>query len=356
MNTISPKLGVIGVGTIGKIHLRALAAAGFPVVAIADTFPAALKAATPLAPAAKHYAAWRDLLADPDVEAVVICTINSMHWDILKEVIASGKHAFCEKTMTVGTEQAREAAAAKLKPGQVVQVGYMKRFFPASQWAKEHLAEIGGPICATVRSFQGGLVDDGVFDSADWRPSQDGPSRTRQFASGGMLNMAGSHMLDMTAWLLGAPRAVTCHTWSPEGYDAELHAHALFEMERGPVVHFEAALSTFSKTGPYGNGWDELIRIDGKKGRLEIMYPLWDRPADFSARARLYRESTGKWEEPEFAKVNAFQIEQEAFAKKCRGAATESPSIAEAAVVDCWIDACYKSAASGGGRTLVQKA
>ncbi|MGB8354092.1 MAG: Gfo/Idh/MocA family oxidoreductase [Chthoniobacteraceae bacterium] len=355
MNQSHPKLGVIGVGTIGKIHLRALGAAGITVSALADTSKAALEAAAPLAPDAKHHTDWRDLLADPEVDAIVICTINSMHWQILKEVIASGKHVFCEKTMTVGAEQAREAVSAKLKPGQMVQIGYMKRFFPASQWAKDHFAEIGEPICATVRSFQGGLCDDGVFDSADWRPTKDGPSRTRQFASGGMLNMAGSHMLDMTAWLLGAPRSVTCRTWAPEGYDAELHAHALFEMERGTTVHFEAALSTYSKTGPYGNGWDELIQIDGKKGRLELIYPLWDRPEDFSAKARIYRESTGKWEEPEFPKVNAFQIEQEAFARRCRGEIAESPSIGEAAVVDCWIDACYQSAQRGGEKMPVQK-
>lgn len=352
MNNGHPKIGIVGVGSIGKIHLRALKAAGIPVCAMADPSGAALEAASPLAPGAKHYTDWRKLLADPEVEAVAICTINSLHWEILREVIAFGKHAFCEKTMTVGAGQANEAASAKLRPGQVVQIGYMKRFFPASRWAKEHFAEIGEPICASVRSLQGGLCDDGVFDSADWRPTDDGPSRTRQFASGGMLNMAGSHMLDMTAWFLGSPRSVACHTWAPKGYDAELQAHALFEMERGPIVHFEAALSTYSKTGPYENGWDELIRIDGKKGRLELNYPLWDRPGDFSARARIYRESTGKWEEPAFPNVNVFQIEQEAFAQRCRGVNAESPSIAEAALVDCWIDACYQSAARGGEKIL----
>jgi predicted dehydrogenase len=268
-------------------------------------------------------------------------------------VIASGKHAFCEKTLTSGVEQAKEAAATRLKPGQVVQVGYMKRFFPASLWAREKLAAIGQPICATVRSFQGGLVNESIFESADWRPTNEGPSRTLQFASGGMLNMAGSHMLYMTQWLLGRPRHISCHTWSPEGFDAELHAHALFEMEQGTIVHFEAALSTYSKPGVFGNGWDEYIQIDGKKGRLELYYPLWDRPADFAARARIYLEATGQWEEPIFPAVNAFQIELEAFAKKCREGGEGSPSIAEGALVDEWIAACYQSAANEGKRVTI---
>jgi len=223
----------------------------------------------------------------------------------------------------------------------------MKRFFPCSKWARENLAKIGEPICATVRSFQGGLADEGMFDSADWRPTGEGPSRTRRFASGGMLNMAGSHMLDMTAWLLGLPRSVSCHTWSPPDYDAELQAHALFKMENGALVHFEAALSPFSRTGTYENGWDEFIQIDGRKGRLELYYPLWDRPGDFPARGRLYLESAKSWEEPLFPAVNAFQLELEAFAASCRTGLPTIPSIREGAIVDCWIDACYESAGTG---------
>lgn len=350
MRNAVPKFGLVGAGFIGRIHLRALQEAGLPVVAIADPSEAARKEATVLAPDARQYSDWKDLLNDPEVEAVNICTINALHFPILKAVVESGRHAFCEKTMTVNASEAAEALALRCAPGQIVQIGYMKRFFPASQWVKEQLAKIGEPICATVRSFQGGLVDEGIYDAADWRPTAEGPSRTRRFASGGMLNMAGSHMLDMTAWLLGTPNAVTCRTWSPVGYDAELHAHGLFEMESGALVHFEAALPPFSKTGAYGNGWEELIQIDGRKGRLELGFPLWDRPQDYSAKARLYLEESKVWEEPTFPAVNAFRLEMEAFAQACRTGTAGGPTIRDGAVVDCWIDACYESAATGTTR------
>jgi predicted dehydrogenase len=151
----------------------------------------------------------------------------------------------------------------------------------------------------------------------------------------------------MTAWLLGHPKKVTCRTWSPAGYDAELQAHGFFEMENGMLVHFEAGLPHFSKTGAYGNGWEELIQIDGKKGRLEIVFPLWDKPEDFPAKARLYLESKKEWEEPVFPAVSAFQLEMESFAQSCRDGKAAVPSIREGAVVDCWIDACYESAGTG---------
>jgi predicted dehydrogenase len=341
-----PVFGIIGAGFIGSIHLEALRAAGLRVAAIADPSPAALEKASALAPGARHYADWQELLADTEVTAVTICTINALHFEILAAAIASRRHVFCEKTMTINAAQARQALALRPAPGQVVQIGYMKRFFPASRWMKEHLPAIGKPLCATVRSFQGGFVEDGetIYDSPDWRPGPSGISRTRTFASAGMLNMAGSHMLDMTGWLLGTPQAVTCRTWAPAGYDAELHAHALFEMADDVMVHFEACLAPYHGTGISGNGWDEFIQIDGTKGRIEIYFPLWNRPMDYPVKVRLYREGTRTWEEPIFAPVNVFKLEVEAFAKCCVTGAAAEPSMREAAAVDFWIDACYESA------------
>jgi predicted dehydrogenase len=338
--------GVIGAGFIGGLHLSALKALGFRVGAIADPAPAALEKAAKLAPDARLYADWKELLADPEITAVNICTINALHFEILSAAVAAGRHVFCEKTMTVDAAQARQALALRTKPGQIVQIGYMKRFFPASQWMKDHLPEIGKPLCATVRSFQGGFVEDGekIYDSPDWRPSPSAPSRTRTFASGGMLNMAGSHMLDMTGWLLGRPRAITCRTWSPADYDAEMHAHALFEMCGDTLVHFEACLAPYHGTGYFNEGWDEFIQIDGTKGRIEIFYPRWDRPMDFSVKCRLYREKERTWEEPVFEPVNVFELEFAAFAEACVKGQDRGPSIQEAAQVDCWIDACYESA------------
>jgi predicted dehydrogenase len=341
-----PVFGIIGAGFIGSIHLEALRAAGLRVAAIADPSPAAREKALQLAPDARLYSDWKELLADPEVTAVNICTINALHFDLLTAAIASGRHVFCEKTMTINADQARQALNLVPAPDQVIQIGYMKRFFPASQWVKEHLEKIGKPLCATVRSFQGGFVENGeeIYDAPDWRPGPDGPSKTRTFASAGMLNMAGSHMLDMTGWLLGRPRSITCRTWAPEGYDAELHAHALFEMENDATVHFQACLAPYHGTGIYGIGWDEFIQIDGTLGRIEIYYPLWNRPMDNPVRVRLYQERSRTWEEPAFKPVNVFQLELEAFAQCCRSKHAAEPSIQEAAQVDLWIDACYKSA------------
>jgi len=345
---MSIKFGVIGTGGIGRIHLKGLRDAGLDVVALADPSEAALQLAREFAPAASLYADWRELLKDPAVEAVNICTISALHFEILEAAVAAGKHVLCEKTVTTSGEQAR--AAMKISPakGQIVQSAYMKRFFPASFQAKEWLEEIGPPLCATVRSYQGGAFNESIFDNDLWRPASDGkPSCIRSYAGGGILNMAGSHMLDLTAWLLGEPESISCTTWTPGGYDAELQVHALFKMRRGTSVHFEAVASNFSKTGIYKNGWDEFLQIDGMLGRVEVYYPLWDKAHEFAAHARIYRESTKAWEEFASGISNPFQLQNEAFAEACKkGEINSNPTLRDGLLVDFWIDACYRSASS----------
>lgn len=346
----SPRFGLIGAGSIGRIHLEALRAAGLPVVAIADPVAAAREKAREFFPDAVLHQDWRTLLADPAVDAVNICTISSLHYEILRAAVATGKHVLCEKTLTADGAEAREALTLKLKPGQIVQSAYMKRFFPASVQAKAWLdgGEIGQPLCATVRSFQGGWCDETMFDNPGWKPGANGVSSIRTFASGGMLHMAGSHLLDMTGWLLGEPATIACETWAPAGYDAELHAHALFKMRAGSIVHFEAALTNLNRLGAYQNGWDEFIEITGTKGRIELCFPLWNEPFKNAPRVRIYRESQKAWQEASAPLVNPFQLEMEAFARACRGEPAEFPTLRDGLLVDLWIDACLQSAASGG--------
>jgi len=345
---MSIKFGIIGTGGIGRIHLKALSEAGFEVVALADPSDAALQSVKDLAPQASLYNDWTQLLKDPAVEAVNICTISALHFEILKAAVAAGKHVLCEKTLTTNGTQALEALKISSTKGQVVQSAYMKRFFPASIQVKKWLGEIGKPLCASVRTFQGGWCDEGIFDDSNWRPKADGqPSHIRSYAGGGILNMAGSHMLDLTGWLLGEPESIFCTTWAPAGYDAELHAHALFKMRSGLPVHFEAAVSNFKGTGVYANGWDELIQIDGTKGRIEVAYPVWNRPEGYAARARIYREAGKSWEEFEHQAVNPFRLEMEAFAKACDGEAVDIPTLRDGVLVDLWIDACYESSRTG---------
>ena len=97
------RYGVIGSGTIGVEHtLNVLALDDTSVTAIADTNEVSRAAGLEAAgPGTTVYTDYRDLLADDDVDAVVVVTPNFTHFDVMRDVFASGKHVLCEKPLCI---------------------------------------------------------------------------------------------------------------------------------------------------------------------------------------------------------------------------------------------------------------
>jgi myo-inositol 2-dehydrogenase / D-chiro-inositol 1-dehydrogenase len=130
MNDRIVRVGVIGAGRIGKLHAEHLArrVAGSQVAAIADiALPAAqdLAAGLGVATALEDY---HQLLADPEIEAVVICSATDTHALIACEAAAAGKHIFCEKPIDFDLRRIDETLRAVEKAGVKFQVGFNRRF------------------------------------------------------------------------------------------------------------------------------------------------------------------------------------------------------------------------------------
>ncbi len=340
------KIGLIGAGSIGAIHARAYAELGVRVAAVADPREAAVKARPELFDSARYYADYRDLLADPEIEAVDICLINRLHAEVIEEAIRRGKHIFCEKTMTDNLADSRRILELSRDYSRNFQVGYMKRFFPATQKAQELLPQIGDVLTTYIRSYQAFEWQCDPYDQADWKPRGNEMSLIRHFASAGMLNMAGSHLLDLMNLLLGPARSVYSTNWIPPGYDIEVTSNALFRMQSGSTVHFEAALSPYSRAGLRQDGWDEKIEINGRRGKLEIFYVIWDQPERYAPMVRLYSEEHKTHTDYTFPKVNAFVSEMETFLADCAAGRRSIPGPREGFAVDQVIDACYRSAST----------
>ena len=127
------RYGVIGTGMMGVEHiLNVLALDDSSVVAIADTDEASqaegLKAAGEGTIVYDNYV---DLLADENVDAVVVVTPNFTHIDVMKDVFASGKHVLCEKPLCITAAECK--ALMELAQGYdgVVWVGLEYRYMPA---------------------------------------------------------------------------------------------------------------------------------------------------------------------------------------------------------------------------------
>ncbi|CAN5711570.1 Gfo/Idh/MocA family oxidoreductase [soil metagenome] len=136
------RFGLIGTGWIGRFHAESLATRvpGATLVAVADPN---LEAAQSIG-APKAYADPQELIADPDIDAVAICSPAATHTDLVVAAARAGKHVFCEKPMALTLEDADRAIAAAAEAGVALQVGFNRRF--AHDFAAAHDAIVAGSI------------------------------------------------------------------------------------------------------------------------------------------------------------------------------------------------------------------
>ncbi|CAN5565187.1 N/A [soil metagenome] len=341
-------IALIGAGGIGTIHARAYQKLGLKLAAVADLRRETIDSQPDLFAGARYYPTYQELLADPAIDVIDICLINRLHAEVIRAAVAAGKHIFCEKTMAHDAATSAELFSLLQAYPKNFQVGYMKRFFPATLKALELLPQLGDILTTHIRSYQGFEFTTDMYDQPSWKPRPDGsPSQMRSFASGGMLNMAGSHMLDVMSQLVGPAQSVYAVNWAPPAYDAELSSNALFRMRNGSTTHFDVCLSPLSRAGLRQDGWDEKIEITGKLGRLEIFYVIWDQPQHHAPLLRYYSERTQSITDYTFPKVDPFALELNSFLQDCASGKKSTPGPLEGHTVDQLISACYQSAKSG---------
>jgi predicted dehydrogenase len=137
-----PRLGVavVGAGSWGTNHVRVFAAEPrVRVVAICDSDRRAVDRALHLASEARA-AAWRELLDDERVEAVVIATPAATHSELACEALAAGKHVLVEKPLALGEADASRVAAAARAAQRVLLVGHLMAYHPVVVRLHEMLA------------------------------------------------------------------------------------------------------------------------------------------------------------------------------------------------------------------------
>ncbi len=166
--------------------------------------------------------------------------------------------------------------------------------------------------------------------------------------------MAGSHMLDMTAWLLGLPASSHLpHVVSRRIRRGIARPRIVRDGQRCVLVHFEAALPPFSKTGAYGNGWEELIQNRRPQGASGASLSSLGPAAGFSCEGGTL---PGRDQDVGGTGVSGCEYfpspRWRPLPKACRSGRPVGPTMRMVAVVDCWIDACYGSASSGTVRTF----
>ena len=144
-------VGVIGCGGMGKDHIKRLTEKiqGAQVVAVSDVFEEGAKEAAKIAGGAKIYKDGKDLINDPEVDAVFIVSPGFAHADSLLQAIEAGKRVFCEKPLATTAEDCKKVVDAEVASGKhLIQLGFMRRYDKGYVQVKEALksGEYGEPL------------------------------------------------------------------------------------------------------------------------------------------------------------------------------------------------------------------
>ena len=186
------RLGVIGCGkVVSRIHLDALRRVPeAKVVAVADPVPERRSQAAARAGRAAAFADWRELLAYPQLDAVLICTPSAQHSECALAALALRKHLYIEKPLAADPAQAELIVRAWERSGLVAMTGFNYRHHPLSRRLREVVRSGALGRVMTVRSTftsAGAWVD-------DWR-------KARHMGGGVLLDLAGHHV-DLASFVL----------------------------------------------------------------------------------------------------------------------------------------------------------
>ncbi|WND80045.1 Gfo/Idh/MocA family protein [Lysobacter capsici] len=192
------KLGVaiVGTGMIGEVHRRAAILAGAIVRGVSASSP---ERAGEVALAWDVPRAYRDIeevVADPQVQVVHVCTPNHLHRAMAQAALEAGKHVICEKPLATTFEDAKTLAALAASTGLVATVPFVYRYHPVVREARARIAQ--GEL-GPLRLIHGSYLQDWLMDPAsnNWRVDPKLGGASRVFAD------IGSHWCDLVEWVSG---------------------------------------------------------------------------------------------------------------------------------------------------------
>jgi predicted dehydrogenase len=249
------KIGIVG----SRFQADCIAAsvAAMPdeaeVVAVASPTPGNAEAFARRHGVPRHYADYRDLLGDPEVELVSVTAPNRLHAPVTIAAAAAGKHVVCEKPLCVTLEEADAMIDACARAG--VLLLYAEELFFAPKYVKaKQMADEGA--FGRVHLVKQGEKHSGPHSDWFWDVAQSG---------GGALMDLGCHGIAFCWWFLGKPRVASVyaqlstqvHGARTEGDD---EAVCIIEFEGGAVGVVE---NSWTKPG----GMDDTIEVYGDKGQ-----------------------------------------------------------------------------------------
>jgi myo-inositol 2-dehydrogenase / D-chiro-inositol 1-dehydrogenase len=192
-------VGIIGAGYIGTVHAKNLITdARVHILGVVDVITQKAEELARLVNGRTFPSA--EALFDAGVEAVYVCTPNTLHTEAVLAALQHNVHVFSEKPMATTLHEAQQILDAARTSRALYQIGHNRRFAPAYKFAKQQILAGFAPTSANVKMNHGELKQPPWV--ADIR------------VTGGFLYESTVHLLDMMRWLMGDIVDVECRARS----------------------------------------------------------------------------------------------------------------------------------------------
>lgn len=245
-------IGIIGAGRIGRLHVDNLRLISqIRIKSISDVYVNdQLKAWAEERQIEVVTTDYHDLLNDPEIQAVFICSPTTTHATIIKEAAEAGKHIFCEKPVSFSVEETEAALAVVEKAGVKLQVGFNRRFDANFRKVRNLVQEgaIGTPHVLKITSRD---------------PQPPGVDYIK--SSGGLFMDMTIHDFDMARYIMGS-----------EVIEVSAHGAVLVDPAIGEAGDIDTAIITLKfENGALGvidnsrqavYGYDQRLEVFGDKG------------------------------------------------------------------------------------------
>ncbi len=334
------RLGMIGAGNIGRIHLDACReCTGLDVAAVCDVDRRRAQQAADEYAVPHVFTDYRKLLAADVVDAVSVCTPNNTHLPVTLAAIKAGKDVLCEKPIALNAREAKRMVEAARKARRILMVAQSSRYTPAARFLKK-------------------LADDGTlgtvyYGKALWLRRSGIPKGWFQDAkqsAGGPLIDLGVHAVDLMWWLMGRPEPVSAFGvtfdhlgrtgqgmgdwgvgWNPSKFSVEDMVGGLIRFEDGRALSLDISWAAHTAD----QYW---LRIFGTKGG-----------AQFLPETAYYHTDGGTKLDvvPQLGRENQYAAENEHFADCVRRRKEPISPGSQAVVVMRMLDGVAKAARTG---------
>lgn len=343
------KIGIVGLGAIGNVHINAFAAQGADVeiAALSDIDATKIAALSGRFPQAGTFIDYRDLVKS-DLDGVVVAVGNAFHKEVAVAALQAGKAALVEKPMAMNSREAEAIQNASRKSGALLQVGMVRRQMPAARVIKDYIDKgYFGSIyhMRTVLIRRRGI------------PGLGGWFTTKSASGGGPMIDLGVHFFDQAMWMSGLwkPTHVSAKTYAKFGprmgdyryvgmwagppkldgkFDVEDYATGFVRFGRNATMSFEIAWAANTEDQSYIELIGEKAGARITEGKTVTIFTEHEnRPADIV---------------PQFdASVNVFDCQAQAFVAAIRGEQPPAATGPEGVTVMKLIDSIYASSARG---------